>query len=168
MEVLVVDDSMAERGRKAFDKLTYLYRCARPCDPFSPSISAFASTAKADTHVTQSSCALRRVAAPRLAPGLSLTSHALSCSSLFGIPSTLLRRASDISHALSTFSLDALDDDDGGMGDAERSELREAEKVGRRFVAWEVPPPESEALEADEVRALVASLLDAEERKGSA
>ncbi|BGP33912.1 hypothetical protein JCM10296v2_005721 [Rhodotorula toruloides] len=96
----------------------------------------------------------------RLAPGLSLSSHALSCSSLFGIPPTLLSRAATITHALSTFSLDSLAHSDG-MSEEERRDLQEAEGVGRRFVGWEVPA-EGEEMEAEEVRALVRSLLDVE------
>ncbi|GAA6050088.1 hypothetical protein NBRC10513_001384 [Rhodotorula toruloides] len=97
----------------------------------------------------------------RLAPGLSLSSHALSCSSLFGIPPTLLSRASTITHALSTFSLDSLILANE-MDEDERRELCEAEGVGRRFVGWEVPAEGEGEMEAEEVRALVRSLLEVE------
>ncbi|CDR44185.1 RHTO0S09e00958g1_1 [Rhodotorula toruloides] len=97
----------------------------------------------------------------RLAPGLSLSSHALSCSSLFGIPPSLLSRAAAITHALSTFSLDSLTLGDE-MGKDERSELCEAERVARRFVGWDVPAEGKEEMGAEEVRALVRSLLDVE------
>lgn len=96
-----------------------------------------------------------------LAPGLSLSSHALSCSSLFGIPPSLLSRAAAITHALSTFSLDSLTLGDE-MGKDERSELCEAERVARRFVGWDVPAEGKEEMGAEEVRALVRSLLDVE------
>ncbi|GAA5944527.1 hypothetical protein JCM3775_003284 [Rhodotorula graminis] len=75
----------------------------------------------------------------RLAPGLALSSHATSLASLFGLSPDVLLRAEEVSHAVSTFSLDALAlSDEAQMSAAERDELREVEACARRFVGLEL------------------------------
>ena len=89
-----------------------------------------------------------------LAPGLALSSHATSLASLFGLSADVLRRAEDVSHAVSTFSLDALAlSDEAQMSKAERDELREAEACARRFVGLELGG-EGEGEEQDGVEEL--------------
>ncbi|GAA5854993.1 hypothetical protein JCM9279_005715 [Rhodotorula babjevae] len=102
----------------------------------------------------------------RLAPGLALSSHATSLASLFGLSPEVLRRAEDVSHAVSTFSLDALAlSDEAQMSMAERDELREAEACARRFIGLELGA-EGEGGEQDGVEELKERLRWVVERDG--
>ncbi|KAG6840989.1 hypothetical protein C0991_002879 [Blastosporella zonata] len=79
----------------------------------------------------------------RLAEGLSLDSHAAKCAEMFGVPSRLVQRAQYVSHLLSTHELGRLLDE--AMTEEERLDLKDAEAVCRRFLAWDLDFPEQEA-----------------------
>jgi hypothetical protein len=74
-----------------------------------------------------------------LKPGLSLNSHALACASLFGIPSRVLDRASDVSVALARCDLAALVA--APLDADERAQLQHGERVGRRLLEWDLLGP---------------------------
>ncbi|GAA5820731.1 hypothetical protein JCM3770_005267 [Rhodotorula araucariae] len=95
----------------------------------------------------------------RLAPGLALSSHATALAALFGLAPAVLRRAEAVSHAVATFSLDALavrsvDE----LGAVERAELAEAEGVARRLVAMELTSEAEEGVA--ELKELLTWVLD--------
>ncbi|GAA6033865.1 hypothetical protein JCM8097_000376 [Rhodosporidiobolus ruineniae] len=72
----------------------------------------------------------------RVAPGLALASHAASCALLFGLPLPVVQRATEVTHLLSTFELDALSLAE--EPEARRREVREGERVGRGLLEWEL------------------------------
>ncbi|GAA5864913.1 hypothetical protein JCM3774_004270 [Rhodotorula dairenensis] len=81
----------------------------------------------------------------RLRPGLAVSSNALACAGLFGIPTEVLRRAAYVTECVSTFRLDKLllksvDE----MDPAEKVELQEAEEIARAFLAWDLGAEEEE------------------------
>lgn len=89
----------------------------------------------------------------KVAEGLSLDSHAGKCAILCGLPSRVVQRAERVRYALnrvhvcapsniassdliSQHELNQLLDEE--MGDNERSELKAAEDICRRFLAWQL------------------------------
>ncbi|GAA5874385.1 hypothetical protein JCM8547_005384 [Rhodosporidiobolus lusitaniae] len=104
----------------------------------------------------------------RLSPGLSLTSHAASCALLFGLPLSIVARASHITRLVSTFSLDELDLEEkrGEEAERERKEVEEGERVARGLLRWEFGEDEEGEMgegEGEEVRERLRRLLDGEE-----
>lgn len=105
-----------------------------------------------------------------LAPGLAVSSNALSCASVFGIPPEVLSRAAFVTDCLSTFLLDKLMPNDATeLEENEQRELAEAEEIARRFLEWDLGGDDdldnSRANGAptdtvDELRQHVAALLD--------
>ncbi|KWU42860.1 hypothetical protein RHOSPDRAFT_35589 [Rhodotorula sp. JG-1b] len=103
----------------------------------------------------------------RLCPGLAVSSNALACAGLFGIPPEVLSRAAFVTDCLSTFQLDklmlkAVDE----MEPSEKAELQEAERIAREFLAWEEElggsdaEDEVEGGDAEELREQVRALLE--------
>ncbi|KAK7681541.1 hypothetical protein QCA50_015273 [Cerrena zonata] len=72
----------------------------------------------------------------RVEKGLWLNSHAAMCAEIFGLPRSIVQRARYVSFLLSTHELGQLLDED--MDEEERDELREAEDVCKRFLAWDL------------------------------
>ncbi|GAA5933957.1 hypothetical protein JCM10213_008486 [Rhodosporidiobolus nylandii] len=91
----------------------------------------------------------------RLAPGLTISSHAASCALLFGLPTSVVERASYITHLLSTFSLDTLHSEQ--LTEKEKKEVREGEEVGRRFLEWDLD--ETGECETEELRRRLGEVL---------
>lgn len=88
-----------------------------------------------------------------MAEGLSLESHAAKCAEIFGIPSRIVQRAQYVRYVsvlfastlqagaiystlLSSHEIGKLLDED--MLEKEKQELREAEEICRRFLAWDL------------------------------
>ncbi|KAG0658910.1 MutS protein msh5 [Rhodotorula mucilaginosa] len=107
-----------------------------------------------------------------LCPGLAVSSNALACAGLFGIPPEVLSRAAFVTECISTFQLDklllkAVEE----MEPTEMAELQEAERIVREFLAWEEElgsSPEEEVEgggdgkegDAEELRKQVRALLE--------
>ncbi|GAA5977825.1 hypothetical protein JCM10908_005110 [Rhodotorula pacifica] len=112
----------------------------------------------------------------RLAPGLAVSSNALACASIFGIPPVFISRAAFVTNCVSTFQLDKLTLKNVDEMDAtEKAELAEAEEIARRFLAWDLGKDEDGDGEgsqggvdegADELRTKVRALLDLEGMEG--
>ncbi|KAH8114747.1 muts domain V-domain-containing protein [Phellopilus nigrolimitatus] len=92
----------------------------------------------------------------RVAPGLSLESHAARCAQLFGLPPAIVRRAEYVSALLSTHNLTRLLDEDMTSGEA--AELAQAEAVCRRFMAWDLS--DSGAAETGSVKEKLSKVLE--------
>ncbi|PAV17141.1 dna mismatch repair msh5 [Pyrrhoderma noxium] len=78
----------------------------------------------------------------RVAPGLSLESHAALCAQMFGLPPSIVRRAQYVSSLLSTHNLNKLLDEE--MDEHEKEELAQAESICRRFMEWNLDENEEE------------------------
>ncbi|KAI5123127.1 hypothetical protein M0805_001482 [Coniferiporia weirii] len=72
----------------------------------------------------------------RVAPGLSLDSHAARCAQRFGLPHKIVRRAQYVSSLLSTHNLTRLLDE--AITPEEAEELAQAEEICRRFMVWDI------------------------------
>lgn len=102
----------------------------------------------------------------RVAEGLSLDSHAAKCAELFGVPAPIVDRAQYVrrggtygfahvvrltrvyfSKLLSTHQLGRLLDE--GMTEAECVELKDAEAICRRFLAWDLEKSEEDICEGE-------------------
>ncbi|TFK28044.1 hypothetical protein FA15DRAFT_107923 [Coprinopsis marcescibilis] len=70
----------------------------------------------------------------RVAPGLSLDSHAAQCASIFGIPPRIVARAQHVSELISRHEIVKLLDEE--ITEKEKRDLRDAEAVCRRFLDW--------------------------------
>ncbi|GAA5983518.1 hypothetical protein JCM11641_005836 [Rhodosporidiobolus odoratus] len=89
----------------------------------------------------------------RLSPGLSLSSHASACASLFGLPLPIVQRASYITHLLSTFELDALNLEE--LSEKEKEQVKEGERAGRGVLGWEL----EEGMDVGELERLIKEAL---------
>jgi len=74
----------------------------------------------------------------RVAPGLSLHSHAAKCALLYGLPGRIVRRAQHTSTLLSQHDICQILAEETPKH--EKQQLRDAEEVCRRFLAWEIRP----------------------------
>ncbi|KAL5519837.1 hypothetical protein ACEPAG_1497 [Sanghuangporus baumii] len=91
----------------------------------------------------------------RVAPGLSLESHAARCAQMFGLPPSIARRAQYVSNLYSTHNITRLLDEE--MKPEEIEDLAQAEEVCRRFMEWNLSEAANdEAL--DSVEAVKAKL----------
>lgn len=72
----------------------------------------------------------------KVAEGLSLNSHAGKCAILCGLPDRIVERAEYVSELISQHEINRLLDE--GMNEKEREELRAAEEICRRFLAWQL------------------------------
>ncbi|KIM89101.1 hypothetical protein PILCRDRAFT_211886 [Piloderma croceum F 1598] len=77
----------------------------------------------------------------RVANGLSLDSHAAQCAEIFGIPQRVVERARYVTHLLAVHELGQLLDEE--ITEAETNDLKEAEMVCRRFLAWNLEGTET-------------------------
>lgn len=70
----------------------------------------------------------------RVAPGLSLRSHAAQCAELYGLPKPVVERAQYISELITVHEIGRLLDDE--MTKEEKKDLEDAEAVFKRFLDW--------------------------------
>lgn len=169
MEILVDESSKASAsdGTKGVESVAYLYSCvARMLRTCSREGARFVAVRGMDAH--KSDADALTAPSPRarsLAPGLALSSHATSLAALFGIPPPVLTRAEEVTHAVSTFSIDSLAvRDEAQMSALDREELRRAEWVARRLVGLELDEPEEgeEGEGLEELRKKLRWVLDGE------
>ncbi|GAA5920451.1 hypothetical protein JCM1841_004561 [Sporobolomyces salmonicolor] len=100
-----------------------------------------------------------------LAPGLTTSSHAAACASLFGISPRVVSRARDVTHALSTFDMERIVRGGGLSGD-ERNELEEGEAAARGLLEWDLEGDMEGEGGAEEVRRRLREMLASKEEKG--
>ncbi|KAI9573599.1 DNA mismatch repair protein MutS [Boletus coccyginus] len=91
----------------------------------------------------------------RVAPGLSLSSHAAQCAAMFGLPRRVVARAQYVSELLVQHELGKLLEEK--MTDEERLDLQAAEEVARRFLEWDLTS--DEAVYQTGVKARLAEVL---------
>ncbi|KDQ17450.1 hypothetical protein BOTBODRAFT_185628 [Botryobasidium botryosum FD-172 SS1] len=72
----------------------------------------------------------------RVVPGLSVESHAAKCAVLYGLPSRIVKRAQYASALLSQQDICQILAED--TPEHEKQQLRDAEDVCRRFLAWDI------------------------------
>lgn len=77
----------------------------------------------------------------RVAPGLSVNSHAAQCAAFFGLPTRVVNRAEYVSELLAEHEIGKLLDED--LDTKERAELEDAESVCRDFLAWDLTSDEA-------------------------
>ncbi|EGO23820.1 hypothetical protein SERLADRAFT_450137 [Serpula lacrymans var. lacrymans S7.9] len=94
----------------------------------------------------------------RVAPGLSLNSHAAQCAAIFGVPRRIVQRAQYVSQLLSSYELGKLLDED--MTEDERCDLQNAEDICRKFLEWDLQS--DEATRQFEVKGKLAEVLGRE------
>ncbi|GAA5900677.1 hypothetical protein JCM5296_006745 [Sporobolomyces johnsonii] len=99
----------------------------------------------------------------RLAPGLTTSSYAAACASLFGIPASVVSRARDVTHALSTFDMERILRSGGGLSEGERKELEEGEAAARGLLEWDLEDDMEGDGGAEEVKRRVREMLATEE-----
>ncbi|KAF9452964.1 hypothetical protein P691DRAFT_659812 [Macrolepiota fuliginosa MF-IS2] len=93
----------------------------------------------------------------RVAEGLSLDSHAGKCAALCGLPSRIIQRARYVSDLISQHELNQLLDEE--MGEKERSELKAAEDICRKFLAWQLDEQDGKST-MDKLAEILSRLLD--------
>ncbi|KAG9315778.1 DNA mismatch repair protein mutS [Chiua virens] len=91
----------------------------------------------------------------RVAPGLSLSSHAAQCAAMFGLPRRIVDRAQYVSELLAKHELGILLEEK--VTDEERLDLQTAEEVARRFLEWDLTS--DEALCQTSVKTRLAQVL---------
>ncbi|KAF8442923.1 DNA mismatch repair protein MutS [Boletus edulis BED1] len=91
----------------------------------------------------------------RVAPGLSLSSHAAQCAAIFGLPRRVVARAQYVSELLAKHELGKLLEEN--MTDEELLDLQAAEEVARRFLEWDLTS--DEAIYQTGVKARLAEVL---------
>ncbi|KAG6377088.1 muts domain V-domain-containing protein [Boletus reticuloceps] len=91
----------------------------------------------------------------RVAPGLSLSSHAAQCAAMFGLPRRVVARAQYVSELLAKHELGKLLEEN--MTDEELLDLQAAEEVARRFLEWDLTS--DEAIYQTGVKARLAEVL---------
>ncbi|KAF9242539.1 muts domain V-domain-containing protein [Melanogaster broomeanus] len=91
----------------------------------------------------------------RVAPGLSLCSHAAQCAAMFGLPRRIVSRAQYVSELLAEQELGKLLEEQ--MTIEERLDLQAAEEVARRFLEWDLTS--DEAVHQSGVKARLAKVL---------
>lgn len=73
----------------------------------------------------------------RLKAGLATSSHAIACAALYNIPTDpYLIRAERVTKLLIQFEMDELFNED--LSEAEINQLKESEKIVRRFIEWDL------------------------------
>lgn len=72
----------------------------------------------------------------KVAEGLSLDSHAGKCAILCGLPGRIVQRARYVSELISQHEITRLLDEE--MNGREQEELKAAEEICRRFLAWQL------------------------------
>ncbi|EIW81045.1 hypothetical protein CONPUDRAFT_90104 [Coniophora puteana RWD-64-598 SS2] len=77
----------------------------------------------------------------RVAPGLSVSSHAAQCAAFFGLPTRVVNRAEYVSELLAEHEIGTLLDED--LDAKERAELEDAESICRDFLAWDLTGDEA-------------------------
>ena len=73
----------------------------------------------------------------RLQPGLSLSSYGTNCAALSGIPQEVIARAEQYT-LLQSRGEDLVGLIRGETNDEEQRDLKTAEEIAKRFVAWEI------------------------------
>ncbi|KIJ64516.1 hypothetical protein HYDPIDRAFT_40260 [Hydnomerulius pinastri MD-312] len=91
----------------------------------------------------------------RVAPGLSLSSHAAQCAAMFGLPHRIVARAQYVSELLAEHELGKLLEEQ--MTGEERLDLQAADEVARRFLEWDLTS--EEATQQTGVKARLAEIL---------
>ncbi|KAH7915490.1 DNA mismatch repair protein MutS [Hygrophoropsis aurantiaca] len=91
----------------------------------------------------------------RVAPGLSLNSHAAQCAAMFGVPRRVVERAHYVSQLLAAHELGDLLEED--MTADEQKDLEDAETICRRFLTWDLQS--DEATEQTNVKDVLAMVL---------
>jgi len=84
----------------------------------------------------------------RVAEGLSLDSHASKCAEIFGISQRVVERAQYVTHLLSAHELGQLLDEE--LTESETDDLKSAEMVCRRFMAWNLGETQKDSVCAKE------------------
>ncbi|KAH7885327.1 DNA mismatch repair protein MutS [Phlebopus sp. FC_14] len=77
----------------------------------------------------------------RVAPGFSLSSSAVQCAAMFGLPRRILARAQYVSELLAVHEVGKLLEEQ--MTDAERLDLQTADEIARRFLEWDLTSEEA-------------------------
>ncbi|KAJ3574002.1 hypothetical protein NP233_g2059 [Leucocoprinus birnbaumii] len=72
----------------------------------------------------------------KVAEGMSLDSHAGKCAALCGLPHRIVQRAGYVSNLISQHEINKLLDE--VMNEKEKEELKAAEEICRRFLAWQL------------------------------
>ncbi|SCV67929.1 BQ2448_50 [Microbotryum intermedium] len=94
----------------------------------------------------------------KVAPGLSLNSHAAACASLFGIDDSTIQRAIQVTELIQKFEIATLVNE--GLTDEEANDLRKSEMIARRFLEWDLDTEDWEDVEVEELRQRLKSLFE--------